>query len=170
MALPRGSGRTAAARILAAVAAIVVLVHAVLQATGSLEFWAPCFAFGHTSGACSYLQYEAPGPWWLGLMAWWPVEVIATAVVCALSFGARTRTTLAFVAFGCVLLSNMVTDYVLTPLFNGGFTSADNPPGFGMFGAVLLGASGVLLVLVAVLPARRADRVPATDALSATAA
>jgi hypothetical protein len=131
-----------------------------------LEFWAPCFTLGHTSAACEYLQYEAPGPRWLGLMAWWPLEVIAAAIVVALSFG--TRTTLAFAALGCVLLSNMVTDYVLTPLFNGGYTSADNPPGFGMFGAVLLAASGVLLVLIVALPARRAHRFSSPEALSAT--
>lgn len=138
-------------RITAGVLGLVCLGHAALQGVGAAMFWRECFALGATSAACSFAQYEAPSPWWLVLQyAGWPVETALALVMAALAFALaqRRRTALASLIF--VVSSNFLADYVLTPLFNGGYDSADNPPGYGLYGAVLLAVAGVLAIVVAV--------------------
>jgi hypothetical protein len=49
---------------------------------------------------------------------------------------------------------NVLTDYVLTPAFNGGYTSADSAPGHGMFGAVGVALAGCVLA-VTLVPRKR---------------
>lgn len=142
--------------------AAVLLVHAALQGFGAAAFWRPCAEVGFLSDACMYLQYEAPVPWWSWLAWLWPVEVaalIAAVVVAGRAVDGRAvaqrpvaHRGLVFAALVLVVICNMVTDYVITPAFNGGYTSADSPPGFGIFGAVGIGAAGIALALSVVLP------------------
>lgn len=143
----------------AALLAVVCFVHAALQGVGAAEFWSGCFTTGPDSAACLYAQYEAPDPWWTRLqLVGWPLEAALAVVVVVAAFAADARRYAALAALACVAASNLVADYVLTPLVNGGIVSADNPPGYGLYGAVLLAAAGVFAVVTALpasaLPAR----------------
>ncbi|KQQ03403.1 hypothetical protein ASG06_07710 [Rathayibacter sp. Leaf185] len=48
-----------------------------------------------------------------------------------------------------MLASSILIDLVFTPAINGGYTSADNPPGLGLIGAVFLAIGGALMLRVA---------------------
>lgn len=140
--------------VLSVVVGLLLLVHAGVQGIGAAIFWSPCWSEGQESAACYFLQYEAPQPAWL-LPTWvWFVEVLLALVVIVASVAAGRRVGTAGLALVAVLASSALIDAVFTPLINGGHTSADEPPGFGLIGAVLLAIGGVLMFRVA-LPYRR---------------
>ena len=142
-------------RALALLTAAVVLWHAATQASGAAETWRPCFEQSYESAVCSFQQYEAePASWHRLFWLWWGEMALAVVVLVG-SWRSRHFRRLAFAAAVAVLASNLVLDYVLTPAFNGGYTSADDSPGFGFFGAACLAIAGVLFGLVGVLPHRR---------------
>lgn len=133
--------------VIVMVASALLLAHAVLLGVGAASFWWPCFAIGQTSHECFYLQYEAPTPWWAHLSWLWPVEIALLIIVLVVANRSGRLLWPATSALVFVVLCNTITDYVITPAFNGGYTSADSPPGHGLFGAVGLGIAGCLLPL-----------------------
>jgi hypothetical protein len=144
-------------RTLVVATAVLLLLHAVLQGAGSATFWQPCADSGNESDACMYLQYEAPTPWWSYLSWLWLVEIgLLIAAIVALGRSGRPAWP-AVTALVFVVLFNLVVDYGFTPAFNGGYTSADSPPGFGMIGAVGIGAAGCILP-IALLRRKRSPR------------
>lgn len=142
-------------RVLALIAAGLVIWHGVSQGAGAVETWRPCFEEGFDSRICLYLQYEAPSPGWVSLFLLWPVEMVL-AVATAVTGGlVRHRRAIALSAGALVLVSNIYVDYGMAPIVNGGYVSADSAPGFGYFGAGCLVVAGVLFLLVGVLPRRQ---------------
>jgi hypothetical protein len=132
-------------RTLVVAIAALLLLHAVLQGVGAATFWRPCADNGNASDACMYLQYEAPTPWWSYLSWLWLVEIgLLIAAIVALGRSGR-RAWPAITALVFVVLFNLVVDYGFTPAFNGGYTSADSPPGYGLIGAVGIGIAGCVL-------------------------
>lgn len=146
-----------ALRIAAGVLAAWLLTHALIQGIGAATFWQPCFELGYGSDACAFLQYEAPSPRWVDLMIVWLAEAPVSIAVFALALAAHARVALSLGALLAVVMSNMITDYVVTPALNGGYTSADNAPGFGLFGAALLLIAAAQLAVVALVPTRTRD-------------
>ncbi|PPF46326.1 hypothetical protein C5C44_13660 [Rathayibacter sp. AY1F6] len=140
--------------VLAAAAGVLLLIHAAVQGIGAATFWGPCWSDGYESAACNYLQYEAPAPAFF-LPFWvWIAEVLAALVVVVGSIAAERRIVTAGLALVAVLASSLLFDMVFTPMINGGYSSADEPPGFGLIGASFLAVSGVLMLRVAI-PTRR---------------
>jgi len=144
-------------RTLLVATAALLLLHAVLQGVGAATFWQPCADSGNESDACMYLQYEAPTPWWSYLSWLWPVEIgLLIAAIVALGRSGRQAWP-AISALVLIVLFNLVVDFGFTPAFNGGYTSADSPPGFGMIGAFGIGAAGCILP-IALLRRKRSPR------------
>ncbi|MWV47963.1 hypothetical protein GRS96_01585 [Rathayibacter sp. VKM Ac-2803] len=141
--------------VLSVVAGLLLLGHAAVQGIGAATFWRPCWSEGYESAACSILQYEAPSPAWLAPLWVWFAEVLLALVVIGASVAAGRRLGTAGLALVAVLASSILIDLVFTPAINGGYTSADNPPGLGLIGAVFLAIGGVLMLRVAA-PYRRA--------------
>lgn len=141
-----GSARSVVAlRTIGGLLALTCLAHGVLQALGALSFWMNCFSLGMDSEPCLYAQYKAPTPWWVALqVVAWPIETVLATLALILSLRLKLGYGMAFVGFVSIVLSNFLADYVLTPVFNGGHVSADNPPGYGVYGAAL-----VLMAVVA---------------------
>lgn len=136
--------------VLSVAVGVLLLGHAAVQGIGAAIFWGPCWSEGHESAACSFLQYEAPSPAWL-LPYWvWFVEVLLAFVVIVASVAAGRRVGTAGLALVAVLASSLLVDYVFTPIINGGHTSADNPPGFGLIGAAFHAIGGALMLRVAI--------------------
>jgi len=154
----RGRSRT---RVLVGVTSLLLLVHAVLQGTGAATFWQPCVTDGFLSDACAYMQYEEPTPWWAYLSWLWLIEIALLIIVLVGANRSGRRIWPAVSALGLVVLCNTITDYVITPAFNGGYTSADWPPGFGIFGAVAVGIAGCLLPLMLLPRLKAAQLQPA---------
>jgi len=154
----RGTWRT---RVLVGVTSLLLLVHAVLQGVGAAAFWQPCVDDGFLSDACAYLQYEVPTPWWAYLSWLWLVEIALLILALVGANRSARRIWPAVSALGLVVLCNTVTDYVITPAFNGGYTSADSPPGFGIFSAVAVGIAGCLLPLMLLPRVKAAQLQPA---------
>ncbi|KQQ21802.1 hypothetical protein ASF48_00675 [Rathayibacter sp. Leaf299] len=150
---PRGTARLVLA-LVAFASGVLLLSHAAVQGVGALSFWQPCWMQGYDSGACAYLQYEAPTPEWLAPLWVWFAELLLSIAVLALSMRAQGRIVPAAFALLAVLGSSILVDYVFTPAVNGGYLSADNPPGFGLIGAVCQAVAGVLLLVTAVPPRR----------------
>jgi hypothetical protein len=142
------------ATVFVALTTVLLLVHAVLQGVGAGVFWQPCFDVGQNSDACMFLQYEAATPWWAQLSWLWPVEIVLLITVLVFVGTTGQRSWPAVTALVLVALCNVITDYVITPAFNGGFTSADSPPGHGVFGAVGIGVAGCIVALT-LLPRRK---------------
>lgn len=151
---PRRARLVIVFRALALIAALATGAQAVAQGLGASTFWAPCFALGYDSDACMYLQYRAPAPDWFALFAWWPAQVALAIAVVIVGAVARARFALAVPALGSVALANVLFDYSFTPMVNGGYVSADDPPGFGLVGAVLFATASALFAVSAALPAR----------------
>lgn len=128
-----------------AATAVLLVAHGALQWVGALTFWRPCFDSGYDSDICMFLQYEAATPWWWNLSWLWPVEIALVIVALVLARRSHSRSWPALAALVLVAVCNIVTDYVLTPAFNGGYTSADAAPGHGMFGAVGIALAGCVL-------------------------
>jgi len=149
---PRGTARVVLA-LVAFASGVLLLSHAAVQGVGALAFWQPCWSQGYGSGACASLQYEAPTPEWLAPLWVWFAELLLAIAVLALSMRAQGRIVPAAVALLAVLGSSILVDYVFTPAINGGYLSADNPPGFGLIGAACQAVAGVLLVTA--VPPRR---------------
>jgi hypothetical protein len=145
------------ATIVVLITTLLLLVHAALQGVGAGAFWQPCFDVGQNSDACMFLQYEAATPWWAQLTWLWPVEIALLIVVLVAVGRSGQRSWPAITALALVALCNVLTDYVITPAFNGGYTSADSPPGHGVFGAVGIGVAGVVVALT-LLPRRHPER------------
>jgi hypothetical protein len=141
-------------RALALIAAVLVLWHGITQGISAAQWWRPCFAQGFDSAVCSFLQYEEPSVPWQHLFALWPWEVAIAGAVAVMCIITRHAPALAVTAGVAVAVSNLLVDYVITPLFIGGYYSADTTPGFGGFGAGALIVAGALFALVGVLPRR----------------
>lgn len=150
---PRGTARVVLA-LVASASAVLLLGHAAVQGVGALVFWQPCWSQGYGSEACAYLQYEAPTPEWVAPLWVWFAELLLSIAVLVLAMRAQGRIVPAAFALPAVLGSSILVDYVFTPAINGGYISADNPPGFGLIGAVCQAAAGVLLLVTAVPPRR----------------
>lgn len=152
----------AGARILLALlaggSAVALLAHAAVQGFGAVTFWSPCWSEGYTSGACDYLQYQAPTPGWIAPVWVWFAEVLLALVVIGVSVAAGSRVGSAGLALVAVLASSLLIDYVFTPAIDGFSTSADNPPGFGLIGAVAQAVAGSLMLRVAIPRRRRSTR------------
>jgi len=162
MQAPRPAHRRGARIVLvvtALITGVVMLAHSAVQGLGAYRFWTPCWQDGYESDVCQYLQYEVVSPAWLAPLWVWAVEVALAIVVLVAASRAAGRTPFAVAALICVLASSLVVDYSLTPLVNGGYTSADNPPGFGLIGAVAMAAGGLLLLL-ALVPRRASGAAP----------
>ncbi|QHC62719.1 hypothetical protein GSU69_08515 [Rathayibacter festucae] len=133
---------------------VLLLGHAAVQGIGAAVFWRPCWSEGYESDVCNFLQYEAPTPAWL-LPFWvWFVEVLLALIVIAACVAAGRRLGTAGLALVAVLASSLLIDLIFTPMINGGYSSADEPPGFGLIGAGFLALGGLLTLRVAV-PYRR---------------
>jgi hypothetical protein len=145
------------ARIALAVTAVVsgigLLVHSLVQGVGAARYWEPCWSEGYDSAACSYLQHDAPSPSWLGPVWLWAVEVLLAVVVLVGTAMTRGRVRVAGWALGAAVASSLLVDHLLTPMVDGGYVSADSPPGSGLIGAVAMAVAGALL-LVTAIPAR----------------
>ncbi|MCJ1688131.1 hypothetical protein [Rathayibacter sp. VKM Ac-2927] len=140
--------------VLAVAVGVLLMGHAAVQGIGAANFWAPCWSEGFESAACDFLQYEAPSPAWL-LPYWvWFVEVLLALVVIVAAVAAGRRLGTAGLALVAVLASSALIDSAFTPMINGGHTSADDPPGFGLIGAAFLAFAGALMLRVAT-PYRR---------------
>lgn len=150
---PRGTARVVLA-LVASASAVLLLGHAAVQGVGALVFWQPCWSQGYGSEACAYLQYEAPTPEWVAPLWVWFAELLLSIAVLVLAMRAQGRIVPAAFALPAVLGSSILVDYVFTPAINGGYISADNPPGFGLIGAVCQAAAGLLLLVTAVPPRR----------------
>ena len=148
-------------RVLVGVASLLLLMHAVLQGIGAVRFWQPCVDEGYLSDACAYLQYEVPTPWWSYLSWLWLIEIALLIIVLVGANRSGRRIWPAISALVLVVLCNTITDYVITPAFNGGYTSADSPPGFGIFSAVAIGLAGCLLPLTLLPRLKAAQLQPA---------
>ncbi|PPF60406.1 hypothetical protein C5C13_03695 [Clavibacter michiganensis] len=135
--------------VTALITGVAMLVHSAVQGRGASRFWAPCWQEGYESGICQHLQYEVVSPAWLAPLWVWAVEVALAVVVLVAASRAAGRIRSAVAALICVLASSLIVDYVMTPMVNGGYTSADDPPGFGLLGAAAMAASGALLLVVA---------------------
>ncbi|WP_129587994.1 hypothetical protein [Rathayibacter oskolensis] len=140
--------------VLSVVVGVLLLGHAALQGVGAVMFWRPCWSEGYESAECSSLQYETPSPVSLLPFWMWFVEVLLALVAIGASVAAGRRLRSAGLALVAVLASNLLIDYVLTPVVNGGYSSADDPPGFGLIGAAFLAIAGALMLRVAI-PDRR---------------
>lgn len=155
------------------IAATGCLTHGVLQAVSAAQFWRVCFTEHFDSPACLFQQYEAVTPWWQYSVWPWVVEMAIAVLVLAAAAWARQSAWLAWAAFGAVALSNVVTDYLVGPIINGGYTSADSAPGVGFFGAGMLCFAGVLYLMIGVRAAsatrRHADQ-PDASPLTRSAA
>ncbi|AJW80166.1 hypothetical protein [Clavibacter michiganensis] len=137
----------------ALVAGVVMLAHSVVQGLGAYRFWTPCWVEGYESEICQRLQYEVVSPAWLAPLWVWAVEVALAVLVLVAASRAGGRVGFAVAALICVVASSVIVDYALTPLVNGGYMSADDPPGFGLIGAAAMAAGGALLLL-ALIPRR----------------
>jgi hypothetical protein len=146
-----GASRGRAGMMLVVGTAVLLLTHAVLQGVAAGGFWRPCFEAGYNSEVCMYLQYEAPTPWWAHLSWLWPIEMVLLITVLVVARGSRLRAWPALAALVLVAVCNVLTDYVLTPAFNGGYISADAAPGFGIVGGVGVGLAGCVLLFALVL-------------------
>ncbi|MWV51393.1 hypothetical protein GRS96_19155 (plasmid) [Rathayibacter sp. VKM Ac-2803] len=150
----RPDGKSIVLSVLAVAVGVLLLGHAAVQGIGAAMFWGPCWSEGYDSVACNFLQYQAPTPAWV-LPFWvWFVEVLLALVVIAGCVVAGRRLGTAGLALVAVLMSSVLIDLVFTPMVNGGYSSADEPPGFGLIGAGFLAVGGVLMFRVAV-PYRR---------------
>jgi hypothetical protein len=127
---------------------LLLLTHAVLQGVGAATYWRPCATDGSASDACMYLQYEAPTPWWAYLGWLWVVEIALVVTVLLINHRSGRQLWPAVTALVFDVLCNSAIDYAITPAFNGGYTSADSPPGHGLFGAVGIGIAGCVLPFV----------------------
>ncbi|MDY0914519.1 hypothetical protein [Rathayibacter festucae] len=150
----RPDGKSIVLSVLAVAFGVFLLGHATVQGIGAATFWGPCWSDGYDSAACNFLQYQAPTPEWV-LPFWvWFVEVLLALVVIAGCVVAGRRLGTAGLALVAVLASSVLVDLVFTPMVNGGYSSADEPPGFGLIGAGFLAVGGVLMLRIA-LPYRR---------------
>lgn len=159
-------GTPPALRTLVYLTAMLCVVHAVMQAIGSWTFWAPCFAegFGNLAGydsdECMYLQYEAETPLWMHLGHVWLLEMALSVMIVVFAMTRAARRWAAGVAVVLIALSNPLIDYVVAIPLNGGYSSADAAPTFGLFGAALLLAAVPFLLLVPVRAATSSARRP----------
>lgn len=134
----------------ALVAAVVFAGHGSLQWMSAIDFWAPCYADGFESTGCLHQQYEAVMPWWQRWLWMWPVEMAVAVLVVVTVWFSKVAPYLAWTALVLVGLSNVITDYMMGPVINGGYTSADSAPGVGYFGATMLCLAALLYLALAV--------------------
>lgn len=158
-------------RLLLAVTGAACLVGSGITIALVLAEWSPCFAPPpdgrphFDSRECIRLQTNFRGD------AAWILWCAAVAVTLASVVAARVRrgpgipylAALVPLAAGFLLI-----DYLITPTVNGGYSSHDSPPGFGVWTCACVAAAGALLLVFAVIlrpvsPGRRDRRVCRAD-------
>lgn len=97
---------------------------------------------------------------WLGALA-----LMIAGLLLSRARGGRPR--VFAVALVAVLVGNILADYTLTPLVNGGYVSHDSPPGMGYWAAGSLVCAGAVLIVGGAVPRRLVVR--ATPPLRVTA-
>ncbi len=133
----------------------VALVCGVQVVARAVAYWAPCSPADYDSPACLWAQTDGvPGTDSVydsitGLWVTAVVTAVVAAVVCRVAGGPRS---LALATMLPPVLVNPATEYVLTPLVNGGYGSHDTHPWSGILLGTALMVSGVIATVGALPP------------------
>lgn len=125
----------------------VALVYGVQVVGRVVAYWAPCSPADYDTPACLWAQtdgvprtdsvYDSITGLWATVL----LTAVVAAVVCRVADGPRS---LALAAMLPPLLINPATEYILTPIINGGYASHDTHPWSGVLLGAALMASGAI--------------------------
>lgn len=107
--------------------------------------WGVCWqAQRFDDGACLHRQTDFD---YSAVLTVWNIAAVGALVGVIVALVRRRRRREFAIALGFVLLGNVLTDYVLAPTLNGGYSSHDSAPGMGFWAAGCIVAAGATLLL-----------------------